>query len=385
MKKLAFGTLLIAGLLAACGGGDDGDVQLTDAPPGTDAPPQTACNPLGAPGQQGCDPGQKCTWIQIQEDPEPLGKLGCVADGTVQLDGACTVGAVGETTGYDDCAAGLYCINNVCKDVCGFDGSAGAACASGYNCTRYADTFANGEDDPVAGVCNPGCNPLTQERTGGGTCGANQGCYMLVSQTDTIAVCAGAGTVMHNADIAGQAYANSCVPGAQPRAKDATSQTVQCGGLCNVTDVYMGMNTADEGGRVTASTTDKDQCAASWGASPPADGTAGESCRYWWAREPFENISNFSNTLGWCYKHAIFQYDTDGDMTADAPFPRCITLTTGDVEPPIGNPMHNDAMYFWCIAVPPPMLQGAVRNIKQYHARMEPKIDRLVDYGRHAN
>jgi hypothetical protein len=389
MKKLALGTLLIAGLLAACGGGDDGVTPLPDAA-GDSGGGGDACNPNGAPGQQGCLTGQKCTWVQIQDSPEPLGKVACVPDGTVQLDGACTVGAVGETTGYDDCAAGLYCISNVCKDVCGFDGAVGAACQSGYNCTRYSDTFANGDDDPVAGVCNPGCDPITQIK--GGTnppagCGTGMGCYMLVSQTNTIAVCADAPDtpINHNQDITGQAFANSCVPGAQPRAKDAVSQTVQCGGLCKVTDVYMGMNEASEAGETTAAAGDKDNCTSAWGASPPADGTAGESCRFWWSREPFDTISSFSNTVGWCYKHSVFQYDTNGDMTDDAPFPRCTTLTTGDVALPIGNPPHNDAMYFWCIQLPPPMLQGAVRGIKQFHARTQPRLDRLVDHSRFAH
>ncbi|HUQ08092.1 MAG TPA: hypothetical protein VM261_36605 [Kofleriaceae bacterium] len=387
MKKLALGTLLIAGLLAACGGGDDDGVTVIDAAGGGDTG-QTACNPLGAPGSQGCLTGQKCTWIQVQDTPEALGKLGCVPDGTAALGAACTVGAVGETTGFDDCQAGLYCINSVCQDVCGFDGSAGAACQSGYNCTRYSDTFANGEDDPVAGICNPGCDPLTQIKSGTNppaACGTNMGCYMLTSQTEAIAVCAGAGMVMHNADITGQAYANSCVPGAQPRRKDAATQTVQCGGLCKMVDVTSTTNMTDEGGQVTAAAGDKDQCVASWAAAPPADGTAGESCRYWWSREPFDNLSPYSNSVGWCYKHAAFQYDSNGDMTPDRAFPRCTTLTTGDVEPPIGNPPHNDAQYFWCLALPPPMLQGAQHNIKAFHARMEPKADRLIDWSRRAH
>ena len=63
----------------------------------------------------------------------------------------------------------------------------------------------------------------------------------------------------------------------------------------------------------------------------------------------YDQPSPFTNTLGWCFRHAAFQYDSNGDMTNDAPFPRCITLTTGDVVPPIGNPPHNDAQYFWCV------------------------------------
>lgn len=391
MKKLAFATLLIAGLLVACGGGDD-DVNLQpdasgDGGGGIDSG-TAACNILGAPGQQGCLTGQKCTWIQVQDTPEPLGKLGCVPDGTVALAGACTVGAVGETTGYDNCVAGLYCINSVCQDICGFDGSANAACQTGYNCTRYADTFANGEDDPVAGICNPGCDPLTQIRSGSNppaACGTNMGCYMLTSQTETIAVCASAGMVMHNTTITGPAYANSCVPGAQPRRADGTTQTVQCGGLCKMPagGVYTGMNTGSEGGEVTASTTDKDNCQASWGAAPAADGTAGEGCRYWWAREPFDALSPYSNTVGWCFKHAVFQYDTNADMTPDTAFPRCTATTAGDVLQPLN--MTPDNLYFWCVESPPPMLSGAMNNIKAFHARMEPKADRLIDWSRRAH
>ncbi len=380
MKKLALGTLMIAGLLAACGGGDDGGITIIDAPVGDiDTGTTQACNPLSPPGQQGCLTGQKCTWIQVQDTPEDLGKLGCVPDGTVALGGVCTQGAVGETTGFDDCAAGLICIAGSCSDICGFDGSANAACAAGFNCTRYSSLFANGDDDPVAGACNPGCDPLTQQKTGGGNCPANNGCYMLVSSTDSIAVCAGAGSVMHNVDITGPAFANSCVPGAQPRRKDPATMTTQCGGLCKMVDVTSTMNMTSEGGQATASTTDKDNCQATWGAAPAADPAAGEGCRYWWSREPFDNISQFSNTVGWCFKHAVYLFDSNMDMTPDLPFPRCTTLTTGDVVPPIANPAHNDAIYFWCMATPT-MLTNAVNNAKKWHASMEPKMDRLTGW-----
>ncbi len=240
MKKLALGTLMIAGLLVACGGGDSDDVTpLPDANTNNPDASSGACNPLSPPGQQGCLTGQKCTWVTVQDTPDRLGRVACVADGTVALGGACTVGAAGETTGFDDCQAGLFCINAECRDICGLQGQANGTCETGYNCTRYADTFANGDDDPAYGVCNPGCNPITQIRTGTTTgCGANMGCYMLVSQTESIAVCAGAGDDMVNTDIAPPVYANSCVPGAQPRRKDPGSQTSECGGLCAMVDVY---------------------------------------------------------------------------------------------------------------------------------------------------
>lgn len=399
MKKLALGTLLLSGLLAACGGGDDDVPVVIDATVNGDGgggndgstpidapvtPP--ACNPLGAPGNQGCDPGQKCTWISVQTDPEDLGKLGCVADGTVALGGACTSGPTGETTGFDNCQSGLICVAGACADVCGFDGSAAAMCAAGFNCTRYDGLYANGDDDPVAGACNPGCNPVTQTRsTDNMPCGTGMGCYLLTSQTETVAVCAGDGDIGHNVDITGTAFANSCVPGAQPRRKDGVSMTVQCGGLCNPVDVTSTTNmTAEGGAEIAGNATAKDNCQTSWGANPPADGTAGESCRFWWAREPFDGLSPYSNTVGWCFKHAVFQYDSNGDMTVDAPFPRCITATTGDVIPPIGNPPHNDAQFFWCVALPATATLGhAVDSVKKWSAMREPKLDRLGGYLQH--
>ena len=170
------------------------------------------------------------------------------------------------------------------------------------------------------------------------------GCYILSSPTETIAVCASDGEVGHGEEITGTAFANSCVPGAQPRRRDGATFTVECGGLCTPTDVTSTTNMTSEAG-VAPLGCDR------WGAAPPSDGTAGESCRYWWAREPFDGLSPYSNSVGWCFKHAAFQYDSNGDMTVDAPFPRCTTLTTGDLVPPIANPPHNDAQFFWCVAL----------------------------------
>jgi hypothetical protein len=152
--------------------------------------------------------------------------------------------------------------------------------------------------------------------------------------------------VQHNVEITGTTYANVCVPGAQVRTRGTGLTGYECGGLCRPANVYQGQNEIDEGGVAP------DSCEARWGAAPPSDSVAGESCRYWWAREPFEMGSAYSNHFGFCFKHAAFQYDTNGDGTPDAPFPRCPSLTTGDVVPPIENPPHNDAQYFWCMANP---------------------------------
>jgi len=315
----------------------------TTSPGPTTTSTTVPCNPLAAPGTQGCAAGEKCTWIAVTETPEPLGKLGCTPDGVAAADGACTRGPAGDTTGYDDCAAGLVCINSICKDICGFDGSAGAACAAGYNCTRYANVFANGSDDPVAGACHESCNPLTQLTTSGDPCAAGEGCYLLTSTTDTIAVCAHAGMLGHGATITGPAFANTCAPGHQPRLRQQGMSTYECGALCQPADVYMGNNESSEGG-VAPHT-----CVAA-GAPPPSHATDGETCTFWWTREPTDSVTAFSNTVGWCFRFAAFQYDSNGDMTVDTPYPRCISLTTGDVVAPLNG--TSDALYFGCVARP---------------------------------
>jgi hypothetical protein len=74
-----------------------------------------------------------------------------------------------------------------------------------------------------------------------------------------------------------------------------------------------------------------------FGAAPPTEPMDGETCTFWWTRESANSVTAFSNTVGWCFKFAAFQYDRSGDMTLDAPYPRCPTLTTGDVVPPLNG------------------------------------------------
>ncbi len=388
MKKLALGALM-AGFLAACGGGGSGDdvVQPIDArTDGTttgdasnpiDAPVSLACDPIAPAGMQGCATGEKCTWIRVQSTPTVVGALGCVADGTVAIGGTCTRGPEGQTTGFDNCVAGSICIGpstgGVCQDICGFDGSANAACASGFACTRYQNTFSNAMEDPIAGACNPTCNPNTQlQDANGQACPMGRGCYTLTSNTTTIAVCASAGTIEHNMPITGNPAANSCLPYHSPRRTGPGATTFECGALCQPNDVSQNLNVNDEGG-VSGSTrecTDRN-------APPPATANGGESCRYFWAREPFAELSPFSNTLGFCWDHTLLWYDSNNDMTGDMKTPRCTTLPVGmDLLPPVGNPPVPDPLFFWCIQQPA-MLTGAVGHSKRYMAEMAGNVDIL--------
>ncbi|MBA3541165.1 MAG: hypothetical protein H0T79_16255, partial [Deltaproteobacteria bacterium] len=88
--------------------------------------------------------------------------------------------------------------------------------------------------------------------------------------------------------------------------------------------------------------------------APGVAGT-GESCSFYWTRESTTNLTSFSNTVGWCFNHASWKYDPDGmdPITNTAAYPRCPTLTTGDVVPPV-DPVtpQSDALYFGCTALP---------------------------------
>lgn len=297
----------------------------------------SACDPLAAAGTQ-CPAGQKCSWVDLGS----FGATGCVPAGPVALDGACTIGPEGNT-GYDNCGEGMYCASGVCRPVCDLNGTS-------CSCVSIDTVFANPGTAPIAGVCGIDCNPLSQLTTVGGVaCPGQQGCYpaLNASMTTTMAVCGRAGTVAIGDVISGIVYPNSCVPGGVPRAVQGTAQ-YECAAMCQPNDVYQNNNVADEGGVAPYT------CAAK-GAALPDDATAGESCRYWWSREPFSELSPFSNTLGWCFKHAAWTYDSDGDMVNDAPYPRCIDLTTSDVVLPING--ASDALYFFCTAQPAAMLR----------------------------
>ncbi|MBA3454856.1 MAG: hypothetical protein H0T42_17340, partial [Deltaproteobacteria bacterium] len=60
MHKLAIVSLLAG--LAACPSGKGKDVDIV--PPDTVGPMESFCNPLT---QGGCNPGEKCTWINDQD------------------------------------------------------------------------------------------------------------------------------------------------------------------------------------------------------------------------------------------------------------------------------------------------------------------------------
>jgi hypothetical protein len=165
MKQHALGAaVLITAALSACGGsGGNGDT--TDAGP-IDAP-SGPCDPVAPPDQQNCPTGQRCAWIVDAAGPPPTGHLACVTDGTLPAGAVCEPSTGGQP---DRCTTGLACAGGLCRDICGFDGAAGAGCAADESCARHASLFVSGDATPFAGVCRATCDPVTQLRTGGDPC-----------------------------------------------------------------------------------------------------------------------------------------------------------------------------------------------------------------------
>jgi hypothetical protein len=359
MKKLAFGALL-TGLLAACGGSDsnttpDGPRPI-DAAPGDGGSPidaaPAACNVLT---QDGCDPGEKCTWIRVAASPSSqLGQLGCVPDGSVAINQACSYGAAGPTTGYDNCVEGLVCLassqtdmaQGLCREICDLTNTeAAAACPSFYSCGAYSKLFSNASSEtPSGGICDPTCNPLTNElddtslsSTDRANCGEGleddgaggmrptHGCYGLASSNanPTDYSCArsqwGGG---HRTELAEPIYLNSCDPGYVPALAESTAnlETAICVAICDPHDTSLS-DTTSPGGDSPHTCADKGAIAAT------------EECIYqWWFEDATTPISLGSDAYGLCLDYTKYNYDDDNNAgTANVTFPACATLGfTGD-------------------------------------------------------
>ena len=247
MKKLAFGAFLLISAIGftACGdsssgddddddvvlvdGGDDIDGSIADV----DGLPPAACNPIA---QTGCGPTEKCTYV-VEDNTNPdavLARTKCVPDGTVDIGGACA--AAGEVPNLtDNCLAGGLCNNGVCKEICT---TAPNSCGEGFACSQYVDTF---DDVEGAGVCDPGCEPVSQN------CAAEtDACYVQFTAPFN-ASCAGvpASAATQEQDEVGfgpnatQCYLNGCNEGFQcmiAATTEANAPQNVCAAFCTPVD-----------------------------------------------------------------------------------------------------------------------------------------------------
>jgi hypothetical protein len=389
MRRL---TVWLVAMAAACGGGSDGpahhdaavhdgtvadtamhDAAVGDAKPDSSVQPdatvvvdatvtpdaQGVCNPLA---QTGCAVGQKCTWLLDALTPQYVGHIGCAPDGTANAGDACMYGAPG-ATGYDGCKKGTVCGNyrggtGVCKPICDNQGGA-PACDAQHVCVTYSGLFTYGSMQ-VAGVCDTACNPLDDNdfdgsgaltRTGT-TCGsAEVGCYGYPSfgtppvtgwscTNDIHAQVAQPAGLRHRvqcldtngcADPGPVLYVNSCNQGYLPLLRESQNvTTVICVAMCKPHNCYAGSCGAGDVDRLgvaphRCNTTD---------ALGTFDTTAGgEHCMFSWFFED-DGQGNFlrsstSDTLGFCFDHSKYLYDSNADGTPDTPYPPCASLPNG--------------------------------------------------------
>jgi hypothetical protein len=355
MKKLALGALF-AGLAAACSDGGGG-IKLIDAGAADAAP--VVCNPIAGTG---CAAGEKCTWIidlDATSTTDAVGHVGCAVAGGIPDGGACDDATAISPGGTDGCIAGDLCIAGKCKPICDpqlVPGSAAGACRTDFACTSYRGVFETGTA-AAAGVCEPGCDPLTQSlkiapQTGtAGACGSSD-----PAQPDFTCVpadafksfaCAPSGSrVYANTDRVAPLgdsrgfFANGCAPGFIPfYFEDASgSQKTLCSGLCAPLDVDMTIATehADNpdynagdptvlGKLVTDPAPVAGHATCIGGIKGKSGAAKTEDCRYVWQSLATQGLpsmaadSPYNDTLGVCFEFGSFKtVDLDGDKVPDA-------------------------------------------------------------------
>ncbi|HEY4183261.1 MAG TPA: hypothetical protein VGM90_40840 [Kofleriaceae bacterium] len=399
MRKTWLGVLVVTAI--GCGGGGNGtlppDGDRPDANSGSDHPldaghdaddttnppvnfpdanivdamlPTGACNPLA---QTGCNAGEKCTWIEDQDNP-PVGHIGCAVVGSVPLGGACadSMSSVG-----DDCVKGSYCLNGTCKQVCDLGGAA-PSCGSQGVCQEYSGLF-DSSGSAYAGVCELSCDPLTQRVGTTEACGSptpstpTKGCYgygefscapvpaNTLTRTDRQAP---------STNASGNPYLNGCAPGFIPFFYDQTGSTVTlCSGTCAALEID---NTAAHSGNQLGSATALGKLptgsTAVAGNSTCATGKKGSlpssTCVFMWTYVEDDNgdlpaaFTPWADKLGVCMAISQFKYDANGDGTAETPYPACATLPPRSAATP-GD--FDDAADFGCQLLSHSQLVGNAR------------------------
>ena len=398
MKNLILGAAVVA-LAAACGGG--GKPQLIDA--GVDS--QFACNPVA---QTGCKTGEKCTWfvdVDGSTTANPVGHIGCAPVGTAPLaDGAVCADATAPSAtsmGYDNCIAGDLCISRKCKPICDpqtVAGGAAGACKTDFACTTYAGVF-DSAGPAVAGVCEPTCDPLTQQLKVGTTktdaCGSadptKPQAACVFGPDPTAWVCAPSGSILYDktdrkpplTDPASmRPFPNGCAPGFIPfYFEDAsTAMKTLCTGLCaplkvDATIAAMAGHATDNQGdvtvpaKLTAETAPKAGNAVCVKGKKGADdilAPKGEDCRFSWfplaGGDPAKAAPTpYNNSLGFCFAYEKFQVVGPNKL----PLKSCAELPVIEPDPMDPNAPWGNADDNGCYPLSAANARKSKRNLLQ--------------------
>ncbi len=288
-------------LLYACG---ETETEGPEVPP--DAPPSVQpCNPVT---QAGCEVGEKCA--ELVEQVEPLlRKVACVPDGTVGEGEACSQGEAGASSGFDDCQAGLGCVNGACSTICGTAPDTcrveGQGFGEGSYCTQFADYLS---DD--VGLCVPGCNPVEDD-----TCAEGFGCYL--DSNRAVASCAGipapAQDLAQNSDCYGPAtggcFLNGCASGYTPilNNRPVGADASVCARYCEPANTYVGNDDDVEGAGENCSNTSLAQSGGTNGNNSP------HQCRF--LQSFYGNTDNMPVEIGLCVPVTSLEGGSWGDCS----------------------------------------------------------------------
>jgi hypothetical protein len=322
-----------AGSGGAAGAGGASGATGTGGTGGTGA----SCDPVA---QTGCSTGQRCAWVWTTTT---AGHNACLADGTVSLGGACTTGAAGETTGFDNCKKGTSCTAGICETICT---AMPDTCPNNYGCVIYSNAPFNIDGMSGVGFCEPTCDPLTQKRDtdGAAACGSptpaspTKGCFGMPGGKFT---CSGILSTTKTSEMAAGSpvFTNSCAPGYEPLLVNMTGgSTAICVALCKPADTST-TSTANAAGMPGSGSTCPDK-----GAGAPNE------CRYWWYLEDLTNgLSKYSNTLGFCFDYPHYKYPSTSSGVFDTVDPSCATLSTTAHN---FDATDSDALVWGCVAHP---------------------------------
>ena len=363
MNKLAlsgitlFGVTIV-GVIAACGSdnAESPDARVVRRDAAGDGGGGGTCDILA---QTGCAAGEKCAWVRVSvSQAQQIGQMACVPAGAQALDAECAYGAMGATTGYDNCQAGLVCLANSradmatgrCREICDVMGTnTAAACPTGFACGAYASFFQNSgaTAPPPAGVCDPTCDPLDQTRDfdNAVACASevpatpNRGCYGLPSQTALPSkfTCTGAGalTNVHRTEITPPVFLNVCAPGFVPNILEEEGLATRvCISYCDPENTWVGQ-IADAGGNQATNGACQQRGAVS----------ANEECHFfWWLEGAQTPVTPPSDAVGMCLDFTRFRWDNDQMMgTPEVEWPSCKTLQRVSATP--ARPV--DAAFAW--------------------------------------
>ncbi|HEY4179420.1 MAG TPA: hypothetical protein VGM90_21395 [Kofleriaceae bacterium] len=308
-----------------------------------------SCSPTA---QTGCNASEKCTWILGPEGH--CDYIGCAPNGTIEIGDAC---GSPETWAqkWDSCVKGAACVDGECRQVCDNNGGT-PMCDAMHACQVHDDLFTN-SGSSVAGVCDPGCDPLTQELLFGtdtAACGSvtpdapEKGCYgygtfACIDVPAEVGVTHTDRTVPVTTNFEGT---NSCSPGFIPFFYESTGSTrTLCTGLCSALEID---NTPQHVGNTKGNPSALGKLPSN-AAAELGDATcdvskkgsdASSVCKFIWPYLVYDDGTlppgfehgPYLDSLGVCFARDHYFYDANGDMVPETPYPDCSTL-----------PPHSDA------------------------------------------